>query len=376
MTQPTIAIVGAGLSGLVLARILQINGIDATVYEADATGDVRSQGGSLDIHDDSGQFALRVAGLYERFREHVQPQGEHVRVLDRHGKAHIDAGPPGGEGGRPEIDRTTLRRLLLDSLTPGRVVWNHKVISTKRLTNGGTELTFADGGTAIADLLIGADGTWSRVRPLLSDATPAYCGITHIEIHIPDPAAHPDQATTVGPGVLFALGGDRAIMGHGGTHIDLGAALRVPPDWLAGSGVDWSDPAAARAALLVEYPDWAPALTALVDIGDSFTPRQIFALPVGHRWDRVPGVTLIGDAAHVMSPYAGEGANLAMLDGATLAQALLDHPGDAETALHAYETEMFPRAARSAQASDQGLEMCFGPQAPHEIVNFFSEARR
>jgi 2-polyprenyl-6-methoxyphenol hydroxylase-like FAD-dependent oxidoreductase len=376
MTHPTIAIVGAGLSGLVLARILQLNGVDTTVYEADATGDVRGQGGSLDIHDDSGQLALRAAGLYEQFRRRVQPQGEHVRVLDKHGKVHIDAGPPSGEGGRPEIDRTVLRRLLLDSLDPGRIAWGHKVKKTATRPDGRHKLTFADGGTTTADLLIGADGTWSRARALLSDATPAYSGITHVEIHISDPDAYPGTAVTVGPGMIFALGGDRAIIGHGGHHLDLAASMRVPQDWLTAAGIDWSDPVPARAALLAEYTGWAPELTELIRVcDDTFTARQIFALPIGHRWNRVPGVTLVGDAAHVMSPYGGEGANLAMLDGAELARALLDHPDDLDAALTKYEAEMFSRAAASAQVSAQGLEMCFGPQAPLEIVDFFSAAQ-
>lgn len=377
MTPPStkhVAIVGAGLSGLVLARILQNHGVPATVYESDAADDVRSQGGLLDIHEESGQLALREAGLYNEFRRHTEPQAQHVRVLDKAGQVFIDDGPDGGEGGRPEIDRTVLRNLLIDSLDPGRIVWGHKVTAARPLGDGRHEVTFADGGTTIADLLVGADGAWSRIRPLLSPATPQYCGITHIEIHISGTATrHRELAATVGPGMIFALSDGKGILGHGGSHIDLGISFRVPRDWLSGNDVDWSDPATARAALLAEFADWSTDLTDLIrHCDDTVTPRQIFALPIGHHWSRVSGVTLVGDAAHLMSPYAGEGANLALLDGADLARSIVAHPDDIETALSQYEKEMFPRAQASAEGSAQGLEMCFNAQAPRDIVAFFA----
>jgi 2-polyprenyl-6-methoxyphenol hydroxylase-like FAD-dependent oxidoreductase len=401
----TIAIAGGGLSGLVLARILQLHDIPCTVYEADPSADARSQGGSLDMHVESGQLALRAAGLYDEFRRHTHPQGEAMRVLDKAGVVYIDEPSKEGDGDRPEIDRTVLRNLLIESLDPGRIAWGHKVTAVRTRDDGRHELTFANGASVAADLLVGADGTWSKVRPLLSAAKPEYTGISYLELHITDAKSrHPDSAEIVGTGILFALSDNKAIMGHGGSHIHLGASLRAPENWLASSGVNWSDPAEAKAALQAEFADWSTDLTDLIrNSDDTIVPRLIHALPTDHSWTRVPGVTLIGDAAHVMSPFAGEGANLAMLDATELAMAIIESGADTESpltqqenelsqpkkplsqngngetaparfevALARYETAMFPRARAAAEGSAQGLAMCFAADSPSGLVKFFS----
>ncbi|NUP41334.1 MAG: FAD-dependent monooxygenase, partial [Streptomyces sp.] len=169
-----IAVVGAGLGGLTLARVLHLHGIEAAVYDLDASRDARPQGGMLDIHAENGQLALRAAGLHERFLSLVHAGGQAVRVLDRHAAVHWEEADD-GTGGRPEVDRGLLRDLLLDALPAGTVRWGRKVVGARPLGDGGGhEVTLADGSAFTTGLLVGADGAWSRVRPLVSAARPAY----------------------------------------------------------------------------------------------------------------------------------------------------------------------------------------------------------
>ena len=231
-----VAIIGAGLGGLVLARVLHARGIAATVYEAEASANARAQGGMLDIHAHNGQLALRAAGLYKEFLEIIHPGGQQTRVLDQRGHVLLDH-PDDGTGGRPEVPRGELRRILLDSLPTGTVHWGHKLTAATPLGGGRHGLTFADGSTVATDLLVGADGAWSRVRPLLSEAKPAYVGLTFIETWLFDAdACHRASAQAVGDGSLFAVAPGRAIQTHRepGGVLHTYVALKKPRDWRAG----------------------------------------------------------------------------------------------------------------------------------------------
>ena len=85
------------------------------------------------------------------------------------------------------------------------------------------------------------------------------------------------------------------------------------------------------------------------------------------------GVTLLGDAAHLMAP-SGEGANLAMFDGAELGKAIAAHPDDIEGALAEYEEAMFVRSASEAADSHVILDLCLGEGTPYSLVDFFTGA--
>jgi 2-polyprenyl-6-methoxyphenol hydroxylase-like FAD-dependent oxidoreductase len=305
--KPPVAIIGAGLGGLTLARVLHVHGIAATIYEAEASANARPQGGMLDIHENDGQLALKAAGLFEKFLEIIHPGGQATRILDKHGDVLLDQ-PDDGTGGRPEVPRGDLRRILLNSLPHDTIRWGHKVTEVSPLGGGRHVLTFADGSTVTTGLLVGADGAWSRVRPLVSEAKPAYVGISFIETCLFDSEArHQASAEAVGGGALFVLAPGKGVMAHrepnGVLHTYV--ALNKPENWIA--GIDFSDPVTALAGVAEEFDGWAPELTALITDGETDpVPRLIHALPVEHRWDRVPGMTLLGDAAHLMIP-SGEG---------------------------------------------------------------------
>jgi 2-polyprenyl-6-methoxyphenol hydroxylase-like FAD-dependent oxidoreductase len=374
MTTP-ITIVGAGLGGLVLARVLHVHGIPVTVYEAEASAAARTQGGLLDLHPGTGQQALEAAGLIERFRGLVLPGRESYRVLDRAGTVLLDL-PDDGTGERPEVSRGELRQMLLDSLPDGIVQWGRKVSGVRALGDGRHELRFASGATVVTSLLTGADGAWSRIRPLLSDATPRYIGFTSVEYVLVDAGTrHRATAEAVGAGSLFALAPGKGLLtyrGRGGT-LHTYVQLKVPQDWLVGT--DEADGASVSARVVAEFDGWAPELTALITDSDTEpVVRPLCTLPVGHRWARAPGVTLIGDAAH-LTPPNGEGANLAMVDGAELGRAIAAHPGDVEAALAEYEQAMFPRAAEAAGAEDI-YDLMLGDDAPRSWIAMMNGAEQ
>lgn len=367
-----VTIIGAGLGGLTLARVLHVHGIPATVYEAEPSSTARAQGGMLDIHDDNGQPALRAAGLIDEFRSLVLAGRESYRILDRDGTVLLDR-PDDGTGGRPEVQRGELRRILLDSLPAGTVRWGHKVTEVRALGGGRHEVILADGATVATSLLVGADGAWSRVRPLLSGVLPEYAGRSFVETYLFDgDTRHPASAKAVGGGSLWALAPGKGILAHRETSGTLHTyvALSEPQDWFA--GIDFTDATAATASIAQEFAGWAPELTALITNSDTAPIlRPLNALPIGHRWNRTPGVTMLGDAAH-LAPPDGEGANLAMQDGAELGKALAACPDDTEAALTEYEQAMFPRGAEAATQGTRLYELMFGDNAPHSLVTVFT----
>ena len=353
-----ISVIGAGPGGLTCARVLQRHGLAVTVHDRDPGPDARNQGGTLDLHADNGQIALREAGLLEAFFQLARPEGQEMRKLNPAGTVLTRTVPEPDDLFKPEIDRGQLRDLLLGSLQPGTVRWGHALEAVSGPDDGPRRLHFADGTSIETDLVIGADGAFSRVRPAVSPSVPEYTGTTFMEARFSDVEhRHPGIAELVGQGGATAGDGERGLFAqrNSGNHIRVYLIRRAPADWITASGIGTEDTDSIRALLLDEYAHWSPRMRQMISDNDGpYADRPIFALPVPHTWEPSATVTLLGDAAHLMPPL-GVGVNLAMLDAAELALALTP-AATVDDALRDYEKTMLPRSIETATTLEGAAE--------------------
>lgn len=366
-----IAVVGGGPAGLTFARVLHRHGYPVAVLERDPGPDTRPPGGTLDLHEGLGQLALDKAGLLAEFEALSRPEGQAMRILDVDGTVLRDWRPGPDERANPEIDRGQLRDLLLGPLD---VQWGRGVTQVVPATRDGVLVHFADGRQETFDLVVGADGAWSRIRPAVSPVTPHYTGVTSVETSIDDvDIRHPDLARLIGDGSVAVYGANRSLVAqrNSGGHVKVYAKFRAPLDWHA--DLDLADAEAVRSGLLALFDNWAAPVLDLLRQGTAFVHRPIHVLPVSHTWAHVRGVTLLGDAAHLMPPL-GAGANLAMMEGAELAESIAGDPADLDEAVRAFEEQMWARAGRWAQMTTAGLERLVSPD-PAEAVALFDQVQ-
>jgi 2-polyprenyl-6-methoxyphenol hydroxylase-like FAD-dependent oxidoreductase len=380
-----IAIVGGGPGGLTLACLLQINGATVKVYERDLNRHARVQGGTLDLHHESGLAALRKAGLLEAFKTHYRPGADRLVLVDKHAAVVLDEGPEvpvatfGNASFRPEIDRGPLRDILLDSLQPGTVVWDSHLVSVQPCGQG-WQLAFQSGEVATADIVIGADGANSKIRPLVTSIKPFYAGVTVVEGSVYDAVKNaPRIHQLVQGGKIFALGDSKTLIisAKGDGSLSFYTGCKTPETWGRDSGIDFSDATEVQTWFRQEFSGWADTWDELFENGQTTcVVRPQYCMPLTQTWEAQPNITLLGDAAHLMPPYAGEGVNMAMLDALELSNCLADSQfSDLQAAIAHYENQMRQRVSAVAQETLEQTEALHSPHALAYLVSFFSQAQ-
>lgn len=386
---PEIAIIGAGPGGCMLARLLHKHNIQATIFEAEESIDYRSQGGTLDLRTDTGLAAIREAGLWDEFHKYARYDGESMLLTDKNlvtwlrrnpRKSSTDKATTLQEG--PEIDRKDLRRILMESLPPGMVHWGHKLASVRETTStGGLELAFVNGETRSGfDLIVGCEGAFSKARSLLSTTKPFYVGLGGWTANIPSAeTTAPDVYKLVNRGSVFTYSDGKSLniqqLTDGSLHVAFYAAY--PEDYTATCGFDAADLALAKRAIKEKLHDWPAVHLDAVDKTDGPVAwRNLYQLPVGFRWDHRAGITLLGDAAHLMTPFAGIGVNMAFFDAMMLTHAIVesvdeDNGGGSTLDKHirAYETKMFVEAHKAQKLTEGSMnDLLFTPGAPRTSI--------
>ena len=350
-----VSIVGAGPGGAMLARLLQMRGLTVQVFERDASPTARPQGGSLDLRPDSGQSAIDEAGLGQIFARASRSEAKAFRMLDSQGRELPGMGEETHEDPGPEIDRCDLRQLLLDSLSPGTVAWGHSVEEVCPEGDGRWRIEIKNQPPVIADLVVGADGIGSRVRHRLTPVEPRYTGITMLAANIRrDLWRGSEIDRTLGEGSVMFAGGEKTIFVQRCNHdlILLYYSLAVGESWPKSAGFALDDKKAVMAAIGEAYGDWSPdVMGMLTQVQDNLQPWPTSVMPPDYCWETQPGLTMLGDASHVMPPFTGKGVNLALLDALELANALSDAPaGDVTAAVRVFEARMQARTRHEISA--------------------------
>lgn len=339
------------------------------------------QGGALDLHDDLGLAALRKAGLLEAFKANYRPGADKIRIVDNQAVIRFDehvvelAQDFGNPYFRPEIDRGPLRDILLGSLQPDTVVYDSHIVALKP-SDQGWMLEFQNGKTTFADVVIGADGANSKIRPYVTPICPFFVGMTMIEGAVYDAEqSTPKIFDLLKGGKIFAFGNSKSLIvsSKGDGSMGFATGHKTSEFWVRDSGIDFKDPAQVYMWFTQEFSEWDSMWYELFDNKTLFIPRPQYCMPLDQTWEAQPNITLLGDAAHWMPPYAGEGVNMAMLDALELSNSLTnDTFPDIRTAIASYEVQMRQRGSEVAQMTLEQTELLHAPDALGNMMAMFA----
>lgn len=378
-----IAIIGGGPGGLTLARLLQLKGVNVKVYERDINKNARVQGSPLDLHDDSGLAALRKANLLDEFKQNYLVGADKTTITNAMAEVIFSDHETeqsedfGHEHFRPEIDRGALRKILLDSLQPENIVWDSHFLSMEKQDEGWL-LHFKNEKNAYADIVIGADGANSKIRPYITDIKPFYSGITMLEGNVYEAEKYvPNISAILRGGKIMAFGNEKDILMGQKANGEIGfyASFKAGENWAIKSGLDFSDKSQILEWFKTTYSEWSNVWHELFENATTpFIPRPINCMPLNQTWEALPNVTILGDAAHLMPPFAGEGVNMAMLDALELSERLTTNQHNSmQDAISFYETNMRKRASRMAKESLENGERMHSENALTTMTAFFSQ---
>jgi salicylate hydroxylase len=336
-----VAIIGGGIGGLTAASALMRAGLEVAAYEA--TAELREIGAGVALHPNAMKV-LRALRLEDDVRKvagrsewQVMRNWKTGRTIGKTSRQQQVASF--GTAGAT-VHRADLLDVLADALPPGTVTLGKRC--TEVLPGGDVAVArFADGSEIEADIVVGADGIHSAVRAcLFGEDAPRFTGKICYRSVVSTEAvrgARPSTETAqwLGPHgtiVLYPMRGEELV--NVVCHYDDDGYRHE--SWIA---------ECSREEVLRRYAGWHESLLRLFDAADTWYKWALYDRDPIPRWTR-GRVTVLGDAAHPMLPYLGQGACQAIEDGAVLATALSAEVSDPLTGLARYERTRRPRASR------------------------------